>query len=68
MSGFLFAWGLNIDGQLGLGDYEDRKSPTLVEHVITSPALKVSAGHSHSAMVDDNYQLYTWGANPDSRL
>ena len=28
-SGFLFSWGLNFYGQLGLGDYNDRSIPTL---------------------------------------
>ena len=28
-SGFLFTWGLNFNGQLGLGDYLDRDIPTL---------------------------------------
>ncbi|CAI2383928.1 unnamed protein product [Moneuplotes crassus] len=68
VSKYLYSWGLNINGQLGLGDYEDRKIPTLVEAVITTPAMKISAGHSHSAMIDFDSRLYTWGANPDSRL
>lgn len=27
MNGFLFSWGLNITGQLGLGDFVDRYYP-----------------------------------------
>ena len=29
--GSAYTWGLNADGQLGLGDDESRTSPTLVE-------------------------------------
>ncbi|CAI2385454.1 unnamed protein product [Moneuplotes crassus] len=68
VSGYLYSWGLNMNGQLGLGDFKDRNIPTLVEKSLSSPVDKVSAGHSHSAMIDNNSQLYTWGANPDSRL
>ncbi|CAI2384300.1 unnamed protein product [Moneuplotes crassus] len=67
-SGYLYSWGQNINGQLGLGDFKDRNVPTLVEKSLSNPVDKVSAGHSHSAMIDNNSQLYTWGANPDSRL
>jgi len=67
-NGFLFSWGLNINGQLGLGDYADRDKPTLVNSLINTRVIKIAAGHSHSAMIDENNQLYTWGANPDARL
>ena len=32
-NGFLFSWGLNFNGQLGLGDYNDRSIPTLGKHI-----------------------------------
>ena len=51
--GFLYSWGLNTNGQLGLGDYEDRNTPTLVESVLSYTADKISAGYLHSAMIDD---------------
>ena len=30
--------------------------------------MKAAAGHSHSAFIDVNNKLHTWGANPDARL
>jgi len=68
IQGFVFAWGLNINGQLGHGDYDDRNVPTLIESMIVNRVSKISAGHSHSALTDQNCTLYTWGANPDCRL
>jgi alpha-tubulin suppressor-like RCC1 family protein len=68
IEGFVFSWGLNINGQLGVGDYDDRNTPQLIESIIVNKASKISAGHSHSAMIDQNCSLYTWGANPDGRL
>jgi alpha-tubulin suppressor-like RCC1 family protein len=68
ITGFLYSWGLNMNGQLGLGDYTDRNVPTLVESVITKNVVRICAGHSHSAMTDDDAALFTWGSNPDCRL
>jgi len=38
--GELFSWGLNFKGQLGLGDFENRNEPYLVESL--SPIDSVS--------------------------
>lgn len=68
-AGFLYSWGQNVFGQLGLGDYNDRNAPELVkslaEHV---QVKKISAGYLHSGILDDRGKLYTWGHNPDCRL
>ena len=65
---FLYTLGLNSNGQLGHGDYEDRNTPALVESIIFYTVEKISAGYLHSAMINNNGTLFTWGANPDSRL
>ena len=65
---FLYTWGLSTNGQLGLGDYEDRSTPTLVESILSHTTDKISTGYLHSAMINDRGNLFTWGANPDSRL
>jgi alpha-tubulin suppressor-like RCC1 family protein len=67
-NGFLFTWGFNGNGQLGLGDYEDRWEPTHVKSMVEHRLSDISAGHSHSACLDDAGNLFTWGANPDCRL
>lgn len=63
--GFLFAFGKNTEGQLGVGDPSLVKSsaPLLVDslqgesHAIT----QVSCGGNHTAVVMNNGDLYTWG-------
>ena len=51
MNGFLFSWGLNIFGQLGLGDFIDRDEPEHVKSLAECKILKISAGYLHSGVV-----------------
>jgi len=44
--GELFSWGLNFKGQLGLGDFENRREPNLVESL--NPSSAASALNSNS--------------------
>lgn len=43
-SGAVYTWGHNADGQLGLGDYDGRAVPTLVEDAVMDQhhAMKVA--------------------------
>jgi alpha-tubulin suppressor-like RCC1 family protein len=71
--GTVFAFGKNNDGQLGLGDREDRKVPTKVGGL---PQMwKVFCGRSgnHSAGISrettiDTGDLYVWGSNDNAQL
>ncbi|KAG1657956.1 hypothetical protein FOA52_004727 [Chlamydomonas sp. UWO 241] len=60
-SGELYAFGRNQNGQLGVGDRDDRLSPVLVAdlkgHVITS----VSCGAEHSVVASSTCDVYAWG-------
>ena len=67
-NGFVYAWGINFNGQLGLGDFKDRSEPTLISSLLETRVNKIAAGHSHSGCINDSGMLYTWGANPDARL
>lgn len=77
--GDILVWGNGRQGRLGLGDEEDVYVPTLLKyfskHTIgnreiekTSIIHQVSAGFSHSACVDTNGRVYTWGDGGDGRL
>ena len=58
-SGEVYAWGDNDDGQLGLGDREERLTPTKVEGL---PKVKaIAAGGVHSLALTESGEVYAWG-------
>jgi alpha-tubulin suppressor-like RCC1 family protein len=61
--GKLYTWGLNIYGQLGLGD---RKNRTLIAPALTFKTI--AAGLYHSLALDTKGKLYTWGNNDEGQL
>lgn len=67
--GYLYTWGNNAFGQLGVGDNIDRYEPTLVSQDNTW--IDVAAGNYHSLAIKNNggaYQLYTFGKNDYGQL
>ena len=67
-NGFVFSWGLNVFGQLGLGDFVDRCEPQQVKKLSEYCVQGVAAGYLHSAIHTDQGKLFSWGHNPDCRL
>lgn len=67
-SGSLFTWGLNMSGQLGLGDFVDRFYPEHVKLLAEHEIRHISGGQLHSGAVTASGKLFMWGANPDCRL
>ncbi len=59
--GSLWAWGKNDLGQLGLGDYLDRKVPTRVGNA--TDWVAVAAGADHSLALKSSGTLWAWGYN-----
>lgn len=72
--GEVFSWGLNIKGQLGLGDSMNRNSPTLVETVSSKITqfqggsldkgeriIQGSCGGLHSLLLSDRNKLLSCG-------
>lgn len=72
----LYSWGLNIFGQLGLGDYINKKSPCKVE--INTPnmgnpsknevIIDIAAGAHHSMILTSKNKLYTCGYAANNSL
>ncbi|MCL2031254.1 MAG: FG-GAP-like repeat-containing protein, partial [Oscillospiraceae bacterium] len=60
----LWVWGENSDGQLGLGDYNDRITPVKSRDNVTL----VSAGSRHSIVVAGDSSLWASGFNAFGRL
>ena len=81
-SGQVYAWGLSIYGQLGIGESysEEKPEASLYNIGAATPVdttmdgdefgkiIKISAGYSHAMALDVNHNLYIWGANVDGLL
>ncbi|WOL03517.1 hypothetical protein Cni_G12237 [Canna indica] len=49
--GEVYTWGKGANGRLGHGDYEDRKTPTLVEALKDRQVKRISCGSSFTAVI-----------------
>jgi hypothetical protein len=69
-------WGLNTDGQLGLGDTDDRGDDAgemgdalaIINLGTGRTAVAISAGSTHTCAVLDNATAKCWGAGANGRL
>ena len=64
--GSLYAWGNNSDGQLGVGDEENRNTPTKVNLPSKIKELIITGSSVYALMEDSS--LYSWGYNLDGQL
>jgi alpha-tubulin suppressor-like RCC1 family protein len=64
--GTLWAWGLNTNGQLGLGDSLNRSVPTQIGKDATW--VSVSAGKYHVLALKSDGTLWSWGRNNEGQL
>jgi alpha-tubulin suppressor-like RCC1 family protein len=67
--GLVFACGSNVEGQLGVGDTEDRLVPTLVTGQLQGKtAVYVAAGGYHTLCITADGSLFSWGWNGSGQL
>ena len=66
--GSLFAWGNNANGQLGLGDQEERLVPTKVAALADESIIDVSSGTSHTLVLTEDGEVYGFGSARDGKL
>ncbi len=68
----LYTWGENSQGQLGVGDKENKSSPTKVKDLPDGDIEQIALGNFHSAAIvqeeDGKDHLYTWGKNSQGQL
>jgi alpha-tubulin suppressor-like RCC1 family protein len=67
ISGDLYCWGLNGNGQLGLGDTKARTVPTAVATLAGKTVTAVSAGSAHTCAIADG-KVYCWGQGTSGQL
>lgn len=73
-SGKLYAWGLNDQGQLGLGSKETEYFPKEIEFFRSSFSPKpitiseISAGFNHSCVLSAENRVFSFGANSFGQL
>ena len=64
--GELYAWGVNDDGELGIGSTENKTTPQQVGNA--SDWETISAGEGHSLALKSDGTLYAWGKNDRGQL
>ncbi len=70
-NGLAYAWGINTNGQLGLGDVTPRSAPVAVLRGLTFARMTAASGASGSSAavaIDRTGALYAWGINTNGNL
>jgi uncharacterized repeat protein (TIGR02543 family) len=70
-SGRVYAWGRNVNGELGDGTTNLRLTPTLISFTglqVGETVQTVVAGSYHSLALTTNNRIYTWGDNGYGQL
>ncbi|KAK6494154.1 putative E3 ubiquitin-protein ligase HERC4 [Huso huso] len=68
LSGAVFGWGRNHEGQLGLGDTTDRYQPTHVRALEFKNTGFISCGEEHTSILTKDGLVYTFGAGRFGQL
>ena len=68
LDGELFAWGLNRDGQLGLGDSANRQQPCRVPLPHDGPCVQVACGGRHMFVLGAYGEVSSCGCNSHGQL
>ncbi|MCL2371495.1 IPT/TIG domain-containing protein [Candidatus Saccharibacteria bacterium] len=68
-NGRVFAWGQNINGQLGDGTNTDRNAPVEVTGLLASRHIVyIAAGNNYSFAVSADGEVFSWGQNANGQL
>jgi alpha-tubulin suppressor-like RCC1 family protein len=66
--GQVFSFGTNDYGQLGSGNYDERKYPSIVSALDDEKIIAVSAGDDHCLLLNDRGQVFVLGSNEFGQL
>uniref|UniRef100_A0A3P9LC48 Probable E3 ubiquitin-protein ligase HERC4 n=1 Tax=Oryzias latipes TaxID=8090 RepID=A0A3P9LC48_ORYLA len=68
VSGSVFGWGRNDCGQLGLGDSQDRCTPTSVDSLNLKKTTSIFCGKDHTAILTKHGTVFTFGSGQFGQL
>jgi alpha-tubulin suppressor-like RCC1 family protein len=66
--GSMYSWGLNTSGQLGLGDTQNRLTPTLIPFPEPVEFTKIACGGHHVLAITKEGHLWVWGRSVSGQL
>jgi len=69
--GNVYSWGVNLNGQLGLGDQVDRTEPTLIPDLVATAdrlIVDVRCGLAMTAALAEEGHVLTWGSGDSGQL
>ncbi len=66
--GTVWCWGDNRYGQLGVGDLQQRSTPTQIDPTSLGSVTQVLLGGRHSCALKENGSLWCWGENRFGQL
>ena len=66
VEGFLWTFGDNIHGQLGIGNKTSMKIPQKIQNI--PPIQSVCCGHYHTLVITNDSNLWSFGLNDDGQL
>ena len=62
------SWGQGEAGCLGLGDTDDRESPTVIDICAQLDIVQIACGLRHTVLLTRDQSVYTFGFTEDGRL
>lgn len=66
--GRLYTWGRGSFGNLGHGDTENRKKPSVVNALNEVTVVDTSCGAKHMMAITNEFKIYSWGNGGNGRL
>jgi len=66
--GRLYMWGDNTEGQLGVGNRQYQKIPTLVSALLKHTIVQVVCGRKHTLALTAFGRVFGWGTNNEGQL
>jgi|GEM_PF-2044418 len=65
----VYAWGYGLDGEMGNNTTTKTNSSIIAVNLPTGTVpVQISAAHNHCLLMDNNFNLYSWGQNTQGQI